>query len=128
MAKCSAITRSGGRCKGIAIDATGLCYAHHPDHVEDRRRAASKGGRRGGRGRPLVELSNIKQRLEDLAEDVLEGHKDRQDAAVAGQLLNYAIRAVSVGLRAREVEELEGRLTELEAALERQQETRHYGA
>jgi len=76
----------------------------------------------------LVELSNIKQRLEDLAEDVLEGHKDRQDAAVAGQLLNYAIRAVSVGLRAREVEELEGRLTELEAALERQQETRHYGA
>jgi hypothetical protein len=117
LAKCSAITRSGGRCKGIAIDATGLCYAHHPDHVEDRRRAASKGGKRGGRGRPVVELSDLKTRLEELAEDVLAGRKDRQDAAVAGQLLNYAIRAISVGLRAKEVEEIEGRLEELETLL-----------
>jgi hypothetical protein len=117
LAKCSAITRSGERCKGVAIDATGLCYAHHPDYEEDRRRAASKGGRRGGRGRPVVEISNIKHRLEDLAEDVLAGRKDRQDAAVAGQLYNYAIRAVSVGLKAKEVEEIEGRLEELETLL-----------
>jgi hypothetical protein len=117
LAKCSAITRSGERCKGVAIDATGLCYAHHPDHEEDRRRAASKGGKRGGRGRPAVELSDIKHRLEELAEDVLAGRKDRQDAAVAGQLYNYAIRAVSVGLKAKEVEEIEGRLEELEALL-----------
>jgi hypothetical protein len=65
----------------------------------------------------MVELSDIKHRLENLAEDVLEGRKDRQDAAVAGQLLNYAIRAVSVGLKAKEVEEIEGRLEELEALL-----------
>lgn len=117
MAKCSAITRSGVRCKGLAIDATGLCYAHHPDHEEDRRRAASKGGKRGGRGRPVAELSDIKHRLEELAEDVLAGRKDRQDAAVAGQLYNYALRAVSVGLKAKEVEEIEGRLEELEALL-----------
>jgi hypothetical protein len=65
----------------------------------------------------VVELSNIKNRLEELAEDVLQGREDRQNAAVAGQLFNYAIRAVSVGLRAKEVEEIEGRLEELEALL-----------
>ena len=117
MAKCSGITRSGERCKGVAIDGSGLCYSHSPDYEENRRRAASKGGKRGGRGRPVVETSNIKHRLEELAEDVLAGRADRQDAAVAGQLYNYAIRAVSVGLKAKEVEEIEGRLEELESLL-----------
>ncbi len=45
----------------------------------------------------------------------------RQDAAVAGQLLNYAIRCVSVGLKAREVVELEARLEELEVLLARRE-------
>ena len=117
MAKCSGITRSGERCKGVAIDGSGLCYSHSPKHEEDRRRAASRGGKRGGRGRPVVEVSHIKHRLQDLAEDVLAGKVDRGNAAVAGQLLNYALRAVSVGLRAKEVEEIEGRLEELEALL-----------
>jgi hypothetical protein len=117
LTKCSGITRSGERCKGVAIDSSGLCYAHSPDHAEERRRHGSRGGKRGGRGRPMVEVSNIKHRLEELAEDVLAGRKDRQDAAVAGQLYNYALRAVSVGLKAKEVEEIEGRLEELEALL-----------
>lgn len=64
-----------------------------------------------------MEVSNIKRRLEELAEEVLAGRKDRQDAAVAGQLYNYALRAVSVGLKAKEVEEIEGRLEELESLL-----------
>jgi hypothetical protein len=63
-----------------------------------------------------------------LAEDVLAGHIDRSDAAVAGQLLNYSIRAVSVGLKAREQEELEARLAEIEEALERQGGSTAYGS
>ena len=120
MATCSGITRSGKRCKGVAIDGSGLCYSHSPDHADARRRSARKGGKRGGRGRPVVEISDIKHRLEELAEDVLEGKVDRGNAAVAGQLLNYALRAVSVGLKAREAEEIEGRLEELEVAMEKQ--------
>ncbi len=127
MTKCSAITRSGERCKGIAIDSTGLCFSHHPDHADARRRSARKGGKRGGRGRPVVELSDIKHRLEDLAEAVLEGRQDRQDAAVAGQLFNYAIRCVSVGLKAKEVGDLEARIEELSEAFERQQGGSGYG-
>jgi hypothetical protein len=117
LAVCSAITRAGTRCKGTPIDASGLCFVHHPEHVEARKRAGRKGGKRGGRGRPVVELANIKAKLEDLAESVLEGEVDRGDAAVAGQLLNYAVGAMRAGLKAKEVEEIEGRLEELEALL-----------
>ncbi len=53
---------------------------------------------------------------------MLEGHTGKGEAAVAGQLLNYVIRAVSVELKVKEVEELEVRLAELEAALEKRGE------
>jgi hypothetical protein len=119
---CSAIAASGERCKGVAIDGSGLCYAHHPDHAGARRRAARKGGKRGGRGRPVAELGELKRRFEELAEDVLAGTVDRGDAAVVGQLLNGAVRAVSVGLKAREQQELEERLEQLETLLESRNE------
>jgi hypothetical protein len=122
LAVCSAIARSGERCKGVAIDGSGLCYAHHPEHAESRRRAARKGGKRGGRGRPVVEVSALKHRFEELAEDVLGGRIDRADAVMVGQLWNYAVRAVAVALKAKEVEELEGRLEQLESLLESRDE------
>ena len=128
MAKCSAITRSGERCRGVAIDSSGLCYAHHPDHAEERSRAARKGGKRGGRGRPQAELTDIKQRLSALADDVLEGKVARGRAAVAGQLLNTYIRAVSVELKAREQLELTERLEALEGALGSQRGGKGWGA
>ena len=127
MATCSAIARSGERCKGVAIDGSGLCYAHHPDHVESRRRAARRGGKRGGRGRPVAEISELKRRFEELAEDVLDGKVDRGDAAVVGQLLNYAVRAVAVGLKAQEQQELEERLEQLEALLDEKDGARGWG-
>jgi|SRR5215208_2967920 len=128
MAKCAAITQSGTVCKGIPIDGSGFCYVHHPDHTDERRRNGSKGGKRGGRGRPLVEISDIKRRLSALAEGVLEGKINRADAAVVSQIFNVHLRTVSVELKAREQEELVGRLEELEEALERRREVRRYGA
>jgi hypothetical protein len=118
LAKCTAITRGGERCKGIAIYSSGYCYAHHPDHEQDRRQAARKGGKSGGRGRPQAELAGIKQRLSDLADDVLEGRQDRGVAAVASQVLNVYLRAVSVELKAREQLEITERLEALEQLLE----------
>jgi hypothetical protein len=50
LAKCAAITQAGAACKGIPIDASGYCYAHHPDYTDERRRYGSKGGKRGGAG------------------------------------------------------------------------------
>ncbi len=117
MARCSGITRSGERCKGVAIDDSGLCYSHSPDHADARRRFASKGGKRGGRGRPLMELRNLQGKLDVLAEDVLAGHVDKGVGAVVSQIHNTQIRVISVALKARENEELEERLTEIESVL-----------
>ena len=68
MARCSGIRADGGRCGAQAIRSSEYCVNHHPDYEEARRRRNSKGGKRGGRGRPQVELANIKQRLSDLAD------------------------------------------------------------
>jgi hypothetical protein len=118
LAKCAAITQSGAACKGIPIDASDYCYAHHPDDTDKRRRHASRGGKRGGRGRPSVELARLQARFEELAEMVLSGEVERGVGAVAGQLLNGARACVRDGLAAREQEELIGRLEALEEALE----------
>ncbi len=128
MAKCSGITRAGGACKGIPIDSSQWCYVHHPDHAEARRRHGSKGGKRGGRGRPTAELARLKERFEALAGAVLTGRIERADAAVAGQLLSGARACVRDGLAAKEQEELVARMEDLETLLEQQNERSGFGA
>ena len=120
MAKCSGITRAGGACKGIPIDGSQWCYVHHPAHAEERRRHGSKGGKRGGRGRPTTELARLRDRFEELADKVLEGSVERADGAVAGQLLNGARACLRDAMTAREQEELIGRLEALEQATSNQ--------
>ena len=128
MAKCSGITQAGTACKGILIDGSDYCYVHHPGRIEERRRHGSKGGKRGGRGRPSVELGRLQGRFEDLAVKVLTGEIERGVGAVAGQLLNGARACVRDGLAAREQEELVGRLVALEQGIEQSRSTRGYGA
>ncbi len=117
MAKCSGITQAGTACKGIPIDGSQWCYVHHPGRTDERRRHGSKGGKRGGRGRPVTELARLASRFEELADMVLRGEVDRADGAVAGQLLNGARACTRDGLKAKEVEELEQRLEALEDVL-----------
>jgi hypothetical protein len=93
------------------------CINHHPDKAEARRRRASRGGKAGGRGRPLSELQETKMLLKGLAGRVLNKSVDRADAAVANQLLNSYIRCISVELHVREQVEVVGRLEALEEAL-----------
>ena len=99
------------------------CINHHPDHEQARRRA-SKGGKRGGRGRPSIELARLQGRFEELADKVLSGEVERGVGAVVGQLLNGARACVRDGLAAREQEELVGRLEELERLLEARESRR----
>ncbi len=120
MAKCSGITQAGTTCKGIPIGGSPWCHAHHPDRTDQRRRYGSKGGKRGGRGRPTTELARLKERFEALAGAVLTGRIERADAAVAGQLLNGARACVRDALAAREQEEIVERLEELENLLAQQ--------
>jgi hypothetical protein len=92
-----------------------MCYSHHPDHEQDRRQAAHKGGKRGGRGRLSAELRRLQARFEELADGVLAGEVERADGAVAGQLLNGARACIRDGMTAREQEEFEARIAALEA-------------
>jgi hypothetical protein len=115
LAKCTAITQGGERCKGVAIDGSGLCYSHHPDHAQARQQAARKGGKRGGRGRPSTQLAAIKSEIHALINSVLVGRIDRATSAVVFQGYNVLLRAHSTELAAKEQEELMERLSRLEA-------------
>ena len=128
MALCSGIRADGGRCRAQAMRNSAYCIGHDPDQAEARRRRASKGGKRGGRGRPQAELADIKRRLSDLADDVLEGRQDKGVAAVASQVLNVYLRAVSVELKVKEQGELLERLEALEAAQKSTGGGRRWGA
>jgi hypothetical protein len=118
MAICSGIRADGGRCGAQAIRSSEYCVNHHPDYEDARRRRNSKGGKRGGRGRPSVELARLQARFENLAQKVLEGDVERGVGAVVGQLLNGARSCIRDGLVAREQEELVARLEALEEGLE----------
>jgi hypothetical protein len=120
MSLCSGIKADGGRCKAQATRSSSFCIGHDPDRADARRRRASKGGKRGGRGRPQAELADIKRLIGGLIRGVLKGTTNRADAAVCGQLANTQIRAVAVELRVREQLELIDRVEELEEIIERQ--------
>ncbi len=121
MAKFAAIKPNGERCKGVAIRGSEWCPAHHPDHKDRRRRAASKGGKSGGRGRPQTELQEVKALLETLTDRVIgaEGTEPLTAGAgaVAAQLINTKLRAIELERRIEETEELAERLESLEQVL-----------
>ncbi len=127
MASCSGITGAGDRCRAIAITDSDYCHAHHPDRAEARQRSASKGGRRGGRGRPVVDVANLKDQLSDLYDSVLSGETEPKVGAVAAQIANVRARLVETELKVRETEELERRMDEFETLIGRQNNGRDYG-
>jgi hypothetical protein len=117
LAKCSGITQAGTACKGIPIDGSDYCYVHHPGRIEERRCHGSKGGKRGGRGRPMAELGALRDDNAQIRRRLLEGELPPNVAAVAVQSINTDIRAVGAALKAREQEELIERLSALEEGL-----------
>jgi|SRR5215207_5124445 hypothetical protein len=129
MSTCSGIKSDGGRCKAQAMRNSEWCINHHPDYEQARRRRASKGGRRGGRGRPIAELASLRDENADIRRRLLEEELLPNVAAVAVQSINTDIRAVGAILKAREQEELRERLEALEEALGRKNEGgRRWGA
>ena len=127
MGRCSGITAAGARCKGQAISDSEYCISHDPDRADTRKRRAAKGGRRGGRGRPQVELASLKTDVRHVIDSVLDGTVGHSPGAVALQGFNVLLRAQKLELEIREQADLIQRLEELEAALELQHEPGRYG-
>jgi len=123
MARCRGTKANGDPCKLAALEPQDVCWAHAPENAEKRKRVATKGGKSKG---PNRELADIKRRLLELTDAVLDGSQNRASAAVAGQLLNTLIRCCGLELKVREVDELDARLQELEGLLKRQSERGGY--
>jgi hypothetical protein len=128
LSRCTAIKPSGERCKGRAIEGSEWCWNHDPAHKDDHRRHGARGGKRGGRGRPVAELGALRVENAEIRERLLDGKLKPGVAAVAVQSINTDIRAVSAALKAKEQEELVERLESLEMALQRQKGGRRWGA
>jgi hypothetical protein len=107
---CTATKRDGSPCTLPSYGSDGLCWAHDPKNAERRRRGQS----RGGKSKPSKELASIKQRLSNLADDVLEAKVDKGVAAVASQILNVYLRSIELERKIRETDELEERIRRLE--------------
>ena len=127
MNRCLGTKRDNSPCTVSVESPQTYCWWHDPANADKRKQAASKGGKRGGRGRPSVELARLQGRFEELADKVLAGEVERGVGAVAGQLLNGARACMRDALAAREQEELIERLEALEGALE-QKADRRWGA
>ena len=128
MNRCLGTKRDNSPCTVAVEPPHAYCWWHDPANAEQRKQAASRGGKRAGRGRPQVELADIKARLSKLAEQVLNGTVDKGKGAVVSQVLNVYLRAVSVELKLREQEEILERVAELEALMEQQRQGGRRGA
>lgn len=128
MRTCSGIRTDGGRCQAQPMRNSEYCLNHDPSRAEENRRRSSKGGKRGGRGRPRVEVTNVKTQLQELADAVRDNEINRADAAVVSQILNVLLRAITIEAQLREQEEVAQRLEALEAALAHRKGRPPYGA
>jgi len=107
--RCSFIKASGERCKGTATGPHGLCWAHDPANAEQRRRAAS----RGGRGKANREVADLKEEIKAVINDVRTGDLDRNDAAVMIQGYRALKDFISLERQVRETDELAAEIEEL---------------
>jgi DNA-binding IclR family transcriptional regulator len=127
MARCGFVKEDGRPCECIVKASQEYCYSHDPERASERKRNSSRGGKRAGRGRPVAELAALRDENAEIRRRLLEDGDDKLSpgvAAVAVQSINTDIRAVSAALKAREAEELEARLEELERVLEQVLEQR----
>lgn len=123
MPRCAGVKPNGERCSAIVAIADSYCYAHDPARSEERKRNASRGGRSKG----SREVAAVKDRLTELAEQVVAGELATSRAAVAGQLLNGVLRALELERKVRETDELEARVEELEKAKRLREEVSSWG-
>jgi hypothetical protein len=109
---CAASKKDGSPCTLPATGPDGLCWVHDPANDSARRRGQS----RGGRGRAGREIADLKARILETVEGVLDGTVDRGRGAVAVQGYNALRAALELERKVKETEELEERLVELENA------------
>ena len=122
--QCTAVKRNGEPCTLPANGPQGLCWAHDPANAEKRRRGAS----RGGKGKANGDIRDLKRRISEVIDAVLEGSQDRGRAAVAIQGFNALKGVLELERRVKETDELEARIVALERAADAKKGVRPWGA
>jgi hypothetical protein len=115
VARCQGIKRDGGRCTVAVAAGVNWCFNHDPARAEERRRNASRAGKSAG-GR---EIRDLKRRISEVIDGVLEGGQDRGRPAVAIQGFNALRGVLDLELKVKEQAELIERLEALEAQAQR---------
>ena len=110
MVRCAGTKRNGEACTVTVEPPETHCWWHSPAYSEERRRAASKGGR--AKASPLTR--ELHRQLETLAQDVASGDLAPYRAAVIVQAVNARIRLLETERRITEQEDLLARLEQLE--------------
>jgi hypothetical protein len=114
MARCPALTAKGDQCSGTVAKGAAFCYLHDPAFADQCRANASKAAKSKGGS----ELADLKAELRALFDGVKkEGGSDPRRAAVAAQVANVLLRALSIERDLPELEELVQRVEKLEASL-----------
>src|SRR5215210_5501758 len=109
MPRCQGFKPNNSPCERIVGASQSYCYSHVPNRAQERHRAASK----AARSKPNRELADVKDRLRAMIDDVRSGRMARGDASVCAQLYNSLLRALSLDLKIREVEELAREVEEI---------------
>jgi hypothetical protein len=109
MRQCSGIKAEGSRCTQSVEPPETYCWHHTPKRAEERRRAAS----RGGRSRPSTEVRTIKDEIKTVITDVKTGDLDRNDAAVMIQGYRALKDFIALERQVKETDELAAEIQEL---------------
>lgn len=123
-ARCQGIKRDGGRCTASVAPGVQWCFNHDPERAADRKRNASRAGKSSG-GR---EIRDLKRRISEVVDAVLEGSQDRGRAAVAIQGFNALRGVLELERKVKEQEEILERIEALEQSAETTEGGRSWGA
>ena len=107
--RCRGIKRNGEPCSLSANGPDGYCWAHSPQHAEERRRMAS----RAGKSKPTAEVHLLKDEIKTLISDVKAGDLDRNDAGVMIQGYRALKDFIELERRVKETDELAAQIAEL---------------
>jgi hypothetical protein len=113
MSVCAAIKPSGAKCEARAMKGSQWCFNHHPGTEAQRKHNAAKGGWGRGRSSATSEVTELREKLRQLAEDTLHGCIEVNVAAVVNQIYNTQLRALEQQRRNRETDELVEQVEEL---------------
>ena len=109
MERCASIKPDSTRCGGAATGSRGMCWAHAPENVEQRRRQASRAAKSKGNR----EVAALKAEIKQLIADVKAKDLDRNDAAVMIQGYRALKDFVELERRVKETDDLGHEIEEL---------------